>query len=115
MRAYDAAAFVLLVVPALLVILSFLPWALHREAGMCDQELHRGKYVCVHDVPCALDTASATTEFLAFSTQTFRQKILACSTQTILCFMAFVWWSLCFARVALQLDGLPFDVHGTST
>ena len=33
-----------------------------REAGMCDKELHRGKYVCVHDVPCALDTASATTE-----------------------------------------------------
>ena len=30
------------------------PWALHREAGMCDEELHRGKYVCVHDVPCAL-------------------------------------------------------------
>ena len=29
---------------------------------MCDQELHRGKYVCVHDVPWALDTASATTE-----------------------------------------------------
>ena len=54
MRAYDAAAFVLLVVPALLVMLSFLPWALHREAGMCDQELHRGKYVCVHDVPWAL-------------------------------------------------------------
>ena len=43
-------------------MLSFLPWALHREAGMCDQELHRGKYVCVHDVPWALDTASATTE-----------------------------------------------------
>ena len=95
-----------------------VPWALHREAGMCDQELHRGKYVCVHDVPCALDTASATTEnpgFFDAKSWPFRQKILACSTQTILCFMAFVWWSLCFARVALQLDGLPFDVHGTST
>ena len=34
---------------------------------------------------------------------------------TILCFMAFVWGSLCFSRVALQLYGLPFDVHGTST
>ena len=29
---------------------------------MCDKELHRGKYVCVHYVPWALDTASATTE-----------------------------------------------------
>ena len=38
------------------------PWALHREAGMCDKELHRGKYVCVHYLPCALDTASATTQ-----------------------------------------------------
>ena len=24
---------------------------------MCDEELHRRKYVCVHDVPWALDTA----------------------------------------------------------
>ena len=33
---------------------------------MCDKELHRGKYVCVCMVrirfPCALDTASATTQ-----------------------------------------------------
>ena len=83
---------------------------------MCDQELHRGKYVCV----CMTCRARWTQrlqrrKILAVSTQTFRQKILACSTQNILCFMAFFWWSLCFARVALQLDGLPFDVHGTST
>ena len=56
--------------------------------------------MCVHDVPCALDTASATTEnpgFFDAKSWPFRQKILACSTQTILCFMAFFWWSLCFA------------------
>ena len=35
-------------------MLSVLPCALHREAGMCDKELHRGTYVCVHYVPWAL-------------------------------------------------------------
>ena len=44
---------------------------------MCDKELHRGKYVCVHYVPWAVDTASATTK----NPGRFRRKILAFSTQ----------------------------------
>ena len=82
---------------------------------MCDQELHRGSMCVCMTCRARWTQRLQRQKILAFSTQTFRQKILACSTQTILCFMAFVWWSLCFARVALQLDGLPFDVHGTST